>query len=99
MGLDRREPLGAPLLRRTNTQYSCLQKARQAGMDAAKTHATAVGYHSAHGSGGARAGRFPNSDRIDPVIYGNLLVSLLGKHALAGPRIANDRTRRPQYEL
>ena len=99
MGLDRRDPLGAALLRRNNTQYSCLQRARQAGVDAAKTRTAAVSYHSALGSGGARAGGFPGSDRIDPVVYGNLLGSLLGKHALEGPRVANDRPRRSQHEL
>ena len=68
-------------------------------MDAAKTRAAAVSYHSAHGSGAARAGRFPSSDRIDPTVCGNVSGSLLGKHALEGPRIANNRTRRPQHEL
>src|SRR5258707_8079076 len=99
MGLDRRNPLGAALLRRTNSRDSELQKARQAGVDATKTRAAAVSYHSAHGSGAARAGRFPSSDRVDPTVCGNVSGALLGKHALAGPRIANDRTRRPQHEL
>ena len=67
-------------------------------MDAAQTRAAAVSYHSAHGSGAARAGRFPSSDRIDPAVCGNVSGSLLGKHALEGPRIANDRTR-TQHEL
>ena len=68
-------------------------------MDATKTRAAAVSYHSAHGSGAARAGRFPSSDRIDPTVCGNVSGSLLGKHALEEPRIANDRTRGPQREL
>ena len=99
MGLDRRNSLGAALLRRNNSRHSCLQSARQTGVDAAKTRAAAVSYHSAHGSGAARAGRFPSSDRIDPAVCGNLSGSLLGKHALEGPRIANDRTHEPQREL
>src|SRR5215471_18528165 len=98
MGLGRRDALGAALLRRNNTWYSCLQCARQTGMDAAKTLAAAVSDHSAHGSGSARVGRFPSSDRIDPVIFGDLSGSLLGKRALEGPRIANDRARRSQHE-
>src|SRR5258707_8272655 len=99
MGLDRRNPLGAALLRRTNSRDSELQKARQTGVDAAKTRAAAVNYHSAHGSGAARAGRFPSSNRIDPAVCGNVSGSLLGKYALERPRIASDRTRRPQHEL
>ena len=99
MGLDRRGPLGAALLRRTNTQYSCLQRARQAAVDAAKTRVATGSDHSAYGSGGARAGRFSNSDRIDPAVYGSVSRSLLGKHTLEGPRIANDRTRRPRHKL
>ena len=99
MGLGWGNSLGAALLRRNHSQYSQLQRARQAGLDAAKTRAAAVSYHSAHGSGAARAGRFPSSDRIDPAVCGNVSGSLLGKYALEGPRIANDRTRRPQHEL
>src|SRR5258708_10211345 len=99
MGLDRRNPVGGALLRRNNSRDSELQRARQAGVDATKTRAAAVSYHSAHGSGAARAGRFPSSDRVDPTVCGNVSGSLLGKHALAGPRIANDRPRSPKHEL
>jgi len=99
MGLDRRTPLGAAVLRRNNSRYSQLQKARQAGVGAAKTRAAAVGDASACRSGGARAGRFPASDRIDPAICGNISGSLLGKHALERARIANDRKRTAQHEL
>jgi len=53
-------------------------------MDAAKTRAAAAGYHSASGSGAARTGRFPASNRIDPVVCGNISGSLLGKHAVEG---------------
>ena len=68
-------------------------------MDAAKTRVATVSDHSAHRSGGARAGRFPNSDRIDPVISGNVSRSLLGKRAVERPRTTNDRTRRAHHEL
>jgi len=91
--------LGVALLRRNNSRDSELQRLREAGVDAAKTCAAAVSYHSAHGSDAARAGRFPSSDRIDPALCGNVSGSLLGKHALEAPRIANDRTRRAQHEL
>ena len=88
--------MGAALLRRNNTRYSCLQKARQTGLDAAKKCVATVSDHSALRSGGARAGRFSNSDRIDPTVRGNVFGSLLGKRTLEGPRIASYRTRRPQ---
>ena len=51
--------LGVALLRRNHSRYSQLQRARQAGLDAAETRAAAVSYHSTHRSGAARAGRFP----------------------------------------
>ena len=99
MGLDRKPPLDAALFRRNSSRDSQLQKARQAGVDAAKTRAAAVSDHSARGSGTARANRFPNSDRIDPAVRGDVPGSLLGKHALEGSRIANDRTCNSQHEL
>ena len=68
-------------------------------MDAAKTRATAVGDHSAIRRSGARAGRFPASDRIDPAVCGNISGSLLGKPALERAWIANDRTLSAQHEL
>src|SRR6266516_1748729 len=83
MGLDRRNPLGAALLRRNNGRYSWLQRARQTRLDAAKTRAAAVGGHSATRRGGACAGRFPTSDRIDPAVCGNVSGFLLGKQVLA----------------
>ncbi len=52
-------------------------------MDAAKTRAAAIGYHSGHGSGAARAGRFPSSDRIDPALCGNVSGFVLGKQVVA----------------
>ena len=99
MGLDRKPPLGAAFFRRNNSRDSQLQKACQAGVDAAKTRAAAVSHHSARGSGTARAGRFPNSNRIDPAVRGDVPGSLLGKHVLEGSRIANDRTCNSQHEL
>src|SRR5437773_1556465 len=83
MGLDRRNPLGAALLRRNNSQHSWLQRARQTRVDAAKTRATAVGYHSAYRSGAARAGRFPRSDRIDRAVCGNVPGFVLGEQVVA----------------
>ena len=52
-------------------------------MDTAKTRAAAVSYHSAHGSGAARAGRFPRADRIDPGVCGNVSGFVLGKQVVA----------------
>src|SRR3954462_8797529 len=68
-------------------------------MDAPKTRAAAAGYHCAHRSRGARTGRFPASDRIDPVACGNVSGSVLGQYVLARARIANDRTRTAQHQL
>ena len=90
--------MGVALLRRHRNWDSQLSSA-SATVDAAQGCAAAVGGHSATRRGGACAGRFPTSDRIDPAVCGNLSGSLLGKHALEGPRIANNRTRRPEHEL
>jgi hypothetical protein len=52
-------------------------------MDAAKTRAAAISYHSGHRSGAERSGRFPMSDRIDPAVCGNLSGILLGEQVVA----------------
>ena len=83
MWLDRRNPLGAAFLRRNNSRYSWLQRARQTRLGAAKTRAATIGYHSAYRSGAARAGRFPRSDRIDPAVCSNVSGFVLGKQVVA----------------
>jgi hypothetical protein len=90
--------MGVALLRRHRNWDLQLSSASER-VDAAQSCTAAVGGHSAIRRGGACAGRFSTSDRIDPAVCGNVSGSLLGKHALEGPWIANDSTRRPQHEL